>query len=163
MTDSERPIGSERQDLTAALSEFIAAQSGLRRRLRATTELSDAAWTTMLVLSSAARHGATMSPKELATMLAIRSASVTTLVDKLVRRGLVDRAPSTVDRRGFALSLTPAGVAFVEQHDVGGRAEARIADDLSDDDARLVARFFTELTRAVETTATKTTTPTPGS
>jgi len=39
----------------------------------------------------------------------LQSGSTTYVVDKLVRRGLVRRAPNPKDRRGILLTLTPAG------------------------------------------------------
>jgi DNA-binding MarR family transcriptional regulator len=148
-------------DVITALADYLTADSSLKRRLRGVTELSDTAWTALLALQSAARQDRTVSPKELAETLELRSASVTTLVDKLVRRGLVDRAPSTADRRGFILSLTEQGEAFVQEHDVARDAESVVIARLSADDARLLARFFGDLAQVTLAAAPSGTVPRP--
>ncbi|NJP32733.1 MarR family winged helix-turn-helix transcriptional regulator [Micromonospora thermarum] len=47
-----------------------------------------------------------LGPAELGNRLGIRSASATTLVDRLVRAGHVERAPHPQDRRRLALQVT---------------------------------------------------------
>lgn len=46
---------------------------------------------------------------ELAKLLGLDKSSVSGLVDRAARRGLVERVPSAVDRRSVLVSLTPAG------------------------------------------------------
>ncbi|MEH0935234.1 MarR family winged helix-turn-helix transcriptional regulator [Micromonospora psammae] len=48
----------------------------------------------------------TLGPVELGNRLGIRSASATTLVDRLVRAGHVERTPHPHDRRRLALRVT---------------------------------------------------------
>jgi MarR family transcriptional regulator, lower aerobic nicotinate degradation pathway regulator len=50
---------------------------------------------------------------ELARLLGLDKSSVTGLVDRAERRGLVRRAPSDVDRRAVLVSLTEDGRRFV--------------------------------------------------
>jgi MarR family transcriptional regulator, lower aerobic nicotinate degradation pathway regulator len=50
---------------------------------------------------------------ELARLLGLDKSSVTGLVDRAERRGLVRRAPSAADRRAVLVSLTEDGRAFV--------------------------------------------------
>jgi len=50
----------------------------------------------------------------LAERLAVRPPSVTSVIDGLVARGLVERTHSEDDRRRVALALTPEGVAVLE-------------------------------------------------
>jgi len=50
---------------------------------------------------------------ELARLLGLDKSSVTGLVDRAERRGLVRRAPSAADRRAVLVSLTEDGHAFV--------------------------------------------------
>ncbi len=63
------------------------------------------------------RPGVTVT--ELARRLSLAKSSVSVVVDTLVRRGLVKRAPRGVDRRTIALSLTAKGQTAVERHHVG--------------------------------------------
>jgi len=62
---------------------------------------------------------------ELAKFLALDKSSVTGLVDRAERRGLVARVPSTADRRAVLVSLTDAGRSVAFQ--VSARFEADIA------------------------------------
>jgi DNA-binding MarR family transcriptional regulator len=52
---------------------------------------------------------------ELAKLLELDKSSVTGLVDRAERRGLVVRVPSTADRRVVLVSLTARGRSFVSQ------------------------------------------------
>ena len=52
---------------------------------------------------------------ELARLLGLDKSSVTGLVDRAERRGLVTRVPSTADRRVVLVSLTEDGRALVSQ------------------------------------------------
>ncbi len=58
----------------------------------------------------------------LATATATKPSTLTSLLDRLTRRGLVLREPGPADRRSFAVVLTPAG------QDVAERAAAAVAD-----------------------------------
>ena len=52
---------------------------------------------------------------ELATLLGLDKSSVTGLVDRAERRGLVRRAPSSADRRAVLVELTAEGGRLVDQ------------------------------------------------
>jgi DNA-binding MarR family transcriptional regulator len=54
-----------------------------------------------------------LGPVELGNRLGIRSASATTLVDRLVQAGHVERAPHPVDRRRLSLQVTEHAVTEV--------------------------------------------------
>src|SRR5271170_4102073 len=60
---------------------------------------------------------------ELARLLDLDKSSVTGLVDRAQRRGLVVRVPSTEDRRSFTVSLTPQGRSFVTMAAAGFAAD----------------------------------------
>jgi DNA-binding MarR family transcriptional regulator len=63
---------------------------------------------------------------ELARMLELDKSSVTGLVDRAERRGLLQRTPSPDDRRSMHVSLTPAGRRLVR--DVVADFDAEIAE-----------------------------------
>ncbi len=52
----------------------------------------------------------TPTMNELATLLGLDRSSITGLVDRAERRGLVRRVPAPEDRRSFLVTLSPAGV-----------------------------------------------------
>jgi DNA-binding MarR family transcriptional regulator len=53
--------------------------------------------------------------KELAEKMGVTTGSLTVLVDRLVRAGLVERRPNELDRRSIQVGLTPEG----EKHYLG--------------------------------------------
>jgi DNA-binding MarR family transcriptional regulator len=61
----------------------------------------------------------TPSMNELARLLELDKSSVTGLVDRAERRGLVTRVPSTADRRSLRVALTDSGRSLAE-HATGG-------------------------------------------
>jgi DNA-binding MarR family transcriptional regulator len=66
----------------------------------------------------------TPSMNELATLLVLDKSSITGLVDRAERRGLVARSSSTTDRRTVLVELTDAGRSLVAQ--VSTRFEADV-------------------------------------
>jgi DNA-binding MarR family transcriptional regulator len=59
--------------------------------------------------------GQPLSPTSIAQRLIVTTASVTSLLDTLERRGLVERQPDPRDRRGLLVALTPDGQAIVDE------------------------------------------------
>jgi hypothetical protein len=80
---------------------------------------------------------------ELARFLGLDKSSVTGLVDRAERRGLVARVPSTTDRRAVLVSLTDKGRALVSQ------AAAAFEADVSSLLSRLPPRERETLARIV--------------
>jgi len=80
---------------------------------------------------------------ELARLLGLDKSSVTGLVDRAERRGLVIRVPSTTDRRAVLVSLTDDGRALVSQ------AAACFETDVMTMLGRLPARDREALSRLV--------------
>jgi len=106
----------------------------LRRILRATElygrELAKSAGLTAVqirVLQIVAETGAS-TPKALSTRMGVSQATITTLIDRLVAKGLVSRQRSEADRRQTNIFLTDEGRASI----------ARAPDPLQD---RYVDRF----------------------
>lgn len=70
----------------------------------------------------------------LATTLGLTTATISGLVDKLVRAGLIERRQNADDRRVIPLWLTPEGQATVGEIRQGNRAYlAALAEQLGDD------------------------------
>jgi DNA-binding MarR family transcriptional regulator len=80
---------------------------------------------------------------ELARFLGLDKSSVTGLVDRAERRGLVTRVPSMTDRRAVLVSLTDEGRSFVSQ------AAAAFETDVSALLSRLPPRERETLARIV--------------
>jgi DNA-binding MarR family transcriptional regulator len=56
-----------------------------------------------------------LSPTAIAERLIVTNASVTSLLDTLERRGLVERRPDPGDRRRLLVVITPEGTALVDR------------------------------------------------
>ena len=59
--------------------------------------------------------GQPLSPTAIAERLIVTTASVTSLLDTLERRGLVERKPDPTDRRRLLIVITQDGKAIVDQ------------------------------------------------
>jgi DNA-binding MarR family transcriptional regulator len=78
--------------------------------------ISGSQWGVLRTLQRAADEGeAELRLTDLGDRLIVRPASVTAVVERLVRMGLVDRKGSSVDQRVKHVSLTAAGRQFVER------------------------------------------------
>jgi MarR family transcriptional regulator for hemolysin len=80
-------------------------RQALDRRLKY-LGVSQASWMTIAV---AAKAASPLSQSELADRLAVEGATMVTMIDRLVKAGLVLREPSTTDRRVKRIVLTEAG------------------------------------------------------
>jgi MarR family transcriptional regulator for hemolysin len=80
-------------------------RQALDRRLKY-LGLSQASWMAIAVVAKASTP---LSQSELADRLAVEGATLVSMVDRLVRAGLVIRQPSITDRRVKRVVLTPAG------------------------------------------------------
>jgi MarR family 2-MHQ and catechol resistance regulon transcriptional repressor len=91
---------------------------------------------------------------DLGDRLVVRPASVTGVVDRLQRMGLVDRAASATDHRAKIVSLTESGrdlVARVLQHHPAQMR--RVLDGLNDPEQGQLQRLLDRLSSHLETLA----------
>jgi DNA-binding MarR family transcriptional regulator len=65
------------------------------------------------VLTALHRAGQPVTMRELSEMVSVRPANLTSVVDALVERSLVDRRLNPGDRRSFLVTTTPAGEEFL--------------------------------------------------
>ena len=87
-------------------------------------QLSPAARQALAVLDGA---GEPLSPTGIARRLIVTTASVTSLLDTLERRGLVERRPDPADRRRLLVAITPrtSGMTCSAPPASAGSASAR--------------------------------------
>ncbi|TDC37557.1 MarR family transcriptional regulator [Micromonospora sp. 15K316] len=131
-------------DLDPDVEAVVTRVSLLTRHLRAVKEraLADVdlpahEYDTLHAL--AGRRGRA-APSELAEDLGVAPASITARVDSLVRRGLVERIPSSTDRRRVDVALTDAGrAAWRGALDARGAEEHRLLDVLDPDERRVLS------------------------
>jgi DNA-binding MarR family transcriptional regulator len=110
----------ERADLDVAPLEVLSRVTRLARHLdraraAAFAEHGLEAWE-FDVLAALRRAGSPyeLSPGQLLTQTLVTSGTMTNRVDRLTRRGLVDRLPDPRDRRGVIVRLTDAGRSTVD-------------------------------------------------
>jgi DNA-binding MarR family transcriptional regulator len=97
------------------------------------------------------RAGAASTPGRLATALALDPSSVTTVVERLVRRGMVRRRPDEQDRRRVLLEVTE------QAKDLGWsffgpliRDAAATAEALAEEGRSAVREFLGSVLRSIE-------------
>lgn len=78
--------------------------------------------------------GAPQRMSEIAHALGTSMQATTSLIDRLVDKGLVERAHDTTDRRVVICRLTPAGTSEMERFYRIGQAKLEVLIDLLDDD-----------------------------
>jgi DNA-binding MarR family transcriptional regulator len=110
MTNDNDTLG---ETADAAFRAFLRA-SGLVRRVMepffAQFGISGAQWGVLLALGRAADEGELgLRLTDIGDRLLIRPPSVTGVIDRLERMGLVERTSSSQDMRAKCVSLTPAG------------------------------------------------------
>jgi DNA-binding MarR family transcriptional regulator len=149
----------ERPDLDVAPLHVLSRISRLARRLdldrvQAFAQHALEGWE-FDVLSALRRAGApyALSPGQLIRETLVTSGTMTNRVDRLERRGLVERSPSPTDRRGVIVRLTVAGQRAVDaaMADLLDRERALLAD-LSDTDRDALAGMLRRLLGPFETT-----------
>lgn len=104
-------------------------------------DLSQAAWQTVAMVGAAA---APLSQARLAQLLGVEGATMTAMLDRLVRAGLLLREASATDRRIKLVRLTTAGAGLF--HQIKHEAQALRLAFLSqlDQDALLAATAMLE-------------------
>ena len=114
--DFEREFpGSSRSAAEAGANLVRAADALLAefdRRRREIADLSASAFQALAILDGA---GEPIAGHVIAERLLVSSASITSLLDTLERRGLVERHPHPVDRRKILISLTDDARVIVDQ------------------------------------------------
>lgn len=74
-------------------------------------DLTAAQWGVVVLLD----EGAASTPAELSRLLDYDPGAMTRLVDRLAKKGFIQRLPNPEDRRSVNLQLTPAGKALVPE------------------------------------------------
>jgi DNA-binding MarR family transcriptional regulator len=134
-----------------ALRDYRASESAMRRRTRDAMSMGETDLLALRYLLEAQGSGIALSPKDLRGRLGITSASMTSLVDRLVRSGHVTREPHPTDRRALILRPTPGSDDEVRQ--TLGRMHERMleaAGSLSPDEAQTVLAFLARMREAVD-------------
>jgi DNA-binding MarR family transcriptional regulator len=134
-----------------ALRDYRASEAAMRRRTRSAMGMGETDLLALRYLLQAEAAGRTMGPKELAARLGITSASVTTLIDRLVKSGHLRRERHPTDGRALILRATAGSDREVRA--TLGRMHARMleaAQSLSPEEARTVIAFLHRMRGALD-------------
>lgn len=103
------------------------------------------------VISVLHRAGTPMTMGDLAQAVSVRPANLTSVVDGLVKRGMVDRELNPGDRRSFLVRVSPAGAEFLARFLPGHwRHLDSLAGGLSTRQRTQLTRLLERLARSVE-------------
>ena len=92
-----------------------------------------------------------LTPTALARTRMITSGGLTPALDRLEKRGLIERRPNPADRRGSLVRLTPAGVDLIDQAmALHATAELELVSSLSAKQRDRLASSLRELLLALE-------------
>jgi DNA-binding MarR family transcriptional regulator len=98
-------------------------------------------WKVLLAL-----YGTVRSHGWLCRDLDVSTGAMTNRLDKLERRGLIQRSPDPNDRRGVLLELTPAGLDHMEEYiNIGATRERELLDGLTATDKQELNRLLSKL------------------
>lgn len=92
-----------------------------------------------------------LTPTELARRRMMTSGGMTAAIDRLVRRGLADRAPNPNDRRGSLVRLTDEGRAAIDRAvDLQADVEKRLVAPLDDAEVAQLTDLLRRLLVAID-------------
>lgn len=133
----------------SAVDDLRRAEARLVRRRQSGDGLSDVDRTALRYVIDKATQVEPATPKDLAALLGISTASTTALLDRLIRGGLIETLPHPVDGRKKMLMPTP-GTQNPDDDSALTSAIREIAVDLSDTEAQLLIGALRRVTHAVD-------------
>ena len=138
-------------DASHALLSLYRAANAVRGRLtNSVLRPNDLTWTGFLVLWTLWIWGS-METREVAESVGISKGTLTGVANTLGSRGLVDRIPSTVDRRLVNLALTDAGIALMERiYPEFNKTESAVVSSVDADDLRTMTDALRTLVQVSE-------------
>lgn len=90
------------------------------------------------------------NPKSLAVKLDLESSSMTGLLDRLEKKGLIERRPDPHDRRGVLIFLTSQGISARETiKSLVEQLDRKVQEVLSADDIKTFRRIITVISKQI--------------
>ncbi|MEL5991272.1 MarR family winged helix-turn-helix transcriptional regulator [Microbacterium phosphatis] len=146
--------GATTVDVLNLLRRYRTAETAMRARTRSSMRMNETDLLALRFLLREQRAGRPVRPADLADHLHIARASVTALVDRLVRDDHATRVPHPTDRR--TLIIVPTAHSDEEVRATLGpmhQRMLRIVDGLTEAERTVVARFLAGMAAAVEEAA----------
>ncbi len=139
-------------DVLNALRDYRASEQAMRRRTRSSMGMGEKDLLALRYLFEAEAAGKVMKPKDLGDKLGITSASMTTLIDRLVESGHIRREPPhPTDRRALILKATPGSDQEVRHTLWNAPPNAGRSVRLEPDESQVVVNFLQHMREALDT------------
>lgn len=138
-------------ELLQSFRVYRAAEVAMRRRTRDSMSMGENDLLVLRYLLKAQQEGRPVSPGELARYLAVSTASMTAIVDRLAKSGHVRRERHATDRR--SIYVVPTVETDAEVRRTLGRMHERMLEavvDMSPDEIRIVMDTLGRLQAAVD-------------
>jgi DNA-binding MarR family transcriptional regulator len=144
------PDDGERRELALLLRRLYVELDAVGQRFAQFHGLNRTDVRALVAIMDAARRGEALTAGGLGAAVALRSASVTALVDRLERGGHVRRVRDPEDRRRVALEMSDAAMAAGAEH-FGGLARDLTAAmaGYTDEELAVVRRFLLDMTDVI--------------
>jgi DNA-binding MarR family transcriptional regulator len=134
-----------------ALSDYRAAETAMLRRTRSARGHGETDALALRYLEDASRSGEGLRPTELALRMNLSSATVTAVIDRLVRDGLVSREPHPSDRRSSLLRSAKGSVpGKLSASDAEHTPVTDVLDSMSPEQLITVQDFLARMRIAVD-------------
>lgn len=138
-------------DVLNLLRKYRESERRMRSRTRDSMSMGETDLLALRYVLRAQTSGTLLRQRDLARELDISAASVSVLVDRLIRDGYVRRIPYPSDRRSVAIEPTIAGdhevrATLTEMH----RRMLETVEQLSEEERQAVAKFLNGLITSVE-------------
>lgn len=148
---AEQPRTKAGQELGSAILHLRRLENVQEVRALRSSGMSNLDLRALRYIVQASRDQRSLSPKNLIVMLGTSSANVTNVIERLVKKALVERVNHPTDRRAHYLRPTEAAVAHVEQA-FGNHHSTLVAaiDRLGDDEARIAAGVISRIADALD-------------
>ncbi len=148
--NEDRTIG----ELVSAYHALRAAEAARQGRVRSSTGMGENELRVLQFLLLEGDAGHAVMPSEIARHLGVSSASMTALLDRLERAGLLERVGHPTDRRSILIAPTPAAAATIASTiDEQQRQIVGAASDLDAQEREVVTGFLRSLTAGADTSS----------
>jgi DNA-binding MarR family transcriptional regulator len=146
--------GTRRETVTEALfavRAFSDAMDRMHSGMKGDMDMNATDLAALRMLIVREQRGETVSPHDVARHLRISTASTTKLLDRLSATGHLERRPHPHDRRARVVMLTDRTRREFFQH-FGAHLNAMrgVAEEYTDEELSLVARFLGDIAEAVD-------------
>jgi len=138
-------------ELLQSFRLYRAAEVAMRRRTRAAMSMGENDLLVLRYLLKAQQEDRSVSPGEIARYLAVSTASMTSIVDRLEKSGHVRRERHATDRR--SIYVVPTATSDGEVRRTLGEMHERMLEavvDMSPDEIRIVMETLSRLQAAVD-------------